>query len=458
MSTSLIGIIVLVLLLIMLFAGIKIGITLAVVGMVGVTLTSSFGIAVSLLGTTAFNAIKDYVFAVVPLFVLMGLFSSIAGAGEDLYNAANMLLKKVRGGMAMATVVANAIFAALTGASIASAAVFTKISLPEMTRLGYDKKFASGTIASSSVLGMLIPPSALMIIYGTITGESIGKLFIAGILPGILLSILYIISISVVVRLKPQYIGQSSNPGKTASTVSAVEVTDSGKTEPAWKTILKPWPVALLIVLVLGGIWGGFFTPTEAGGIGAFGAMLLSILKGKFTWNKLWRALGDAGKTTGSILFLFIAAQVFSRMLAITGVISNVTSWIVSLGFAPLTIVAVFCILQIFMGCVLDSASIVLLTTPIMVPVIRQLGFDVIWYGIVAIVAAEIGLISPPFGISVFTVKSSLSETTIGSQIAVEDIFKGSYSYLIMMILCLALIVIFPIIVTYLPSLMLSAR
>ena len=455
MSTSLIGIIVLVLLLIMLFAGIKIGITLAVVGIVGVTLTSNFGIAVSLLGTTAFNAIKDYVFAVVPLFVLMGLFSSIAGAGEDLYNAANMLLKKVKGGMAMATVIANAIFAALTGASIASAAVFTKISLPEMTRLGYDKKFASGTIASSSVLGMLIPPSALMIIYGTITGESIGKLFIAGILPGILLSILYIISITVVVRLRPQYIGQSSDPGATASTG---EVSGSGDTDTSWKMILKPWPVALLIILVLGGIWGGFFTPTEAGGIGAFGAMLLSILKGRFTWKKLWRALGDAGKTTGSILFLFIAAQVFSRMLAITGVISNVTSWIVSLGFAPLSIVAVFCILQIFMGCVLDSSSIVLLTTPIMVPVIRQLGFDVIWYGIVAIVAAEIGLISPPFGISVFTVKSSLSETKIGSLIAVEDIFKGSYSYLIMMVLCLALIVIFPIIVTYLPSLMLEAR
>jgi C4-dicarboxylate transporter DctM subunit len=454
MSTSVIGIIVLVLLLIMLFAGIKIGITLAVVGIVGVTLTSSFRIAVSLLGTTAFNAIKDYVFAVVPLFVLMGLFSSIAGAGEDLYNSANMLLKKVKGGMAMATVIANAIFAALTGASIASAAVFTKISLPEMTRLGYDKRFASGTIASSSVLGMLIPPSALMIIYGTITGESIGKLFIAGILPGILLSILYIISIGVVVRLKPHYIGQSSNPGNTASTV---EVTESGQTETSWKTILKPWPVALLIILVLGGIWGGFFTPTEAGGIGAFGAMLLSILKGKFTWEKLWRALGDAGKTTGSILFLFIAAQVFSRMLAITGVISNVTSWIVSLGFAPLSIVVVFCILQIFMGCVLDSASIVLLTTPIMVPVIRQLGFDVIWYGIVLIVAAEIGLISPPFGISVFTVKSSLSETKIGSLITVEDIFKGSYSYLIMMIICLALIVAFPIIVTYLPSLMLAA-
>jgi C4-dicarboxylate transporter DctM subunit len=330
-----------------------------------------------------------------------------------------------------------------------------------MTRLGYDKQFASGTIASSSVLGMLIPPSALMIIYGTITGESIGKLFIAGILPGILLSILYIISISVVVRLKPRYIGQVSKPGKTASTAltaSAAEVTDSGKTEPAWRTILRPWPVALLIVLVLGGIWGGFFTSTEAGGIGAFGAMLLSILKGRFTWKKLWSALGDAGKTTGSILFLFIAAQVFSRMLAITGVISKVTSWIVSLGFAPLSIVAVFCILQIFMGCVLDSSSIVLLTTPIMFPVVRQLGFDVIWYGIVAIVAAGIGLISPPFGISVFTVKSSLSETKIGSQIAVEDIFKGSYSYLIMMVLCLTLIVIFPIIVTYLPSLMMAAR
>lgn len=448
MSVGIVGPIIIILFLVLLFSGIKISISLAIVSLLGIGLTANFNVAVNMLGTTAFNAIKDYVFAVVPLFVLMGLFSNIAGAGEDLYNAAYVILRKIRGGMAMATVVANAIFAALTGSTIASAAVFSKISLPEMTRLGYTKSVASGTIAGTSVLGMLIPPSALMIIYGTITGESIGKLFIAGIMPGILLSLLYLIQIAILAHFKPKNYGVGYEPDRNSETYKVVDV--------SWKTVFKPWPVLLLIILVIGGIWGGFFTPTEAGGIGAFGALLMVIFKGKFTWKGLWAALGSAGKTTGSILFLFITAQMFSRMLAITGIISNVTAWITSLGVSPLIVIAAFCLLQLAMGCVLDSTSILLLTIPLMYPVITQLGYDAIWYGIVAIVASEMGLISPPFGISVFTVKSALTESSVNSKITIGDIFRGSYPYLAMMFVCLVLIVLFPQIVTFLPGLMLN--
>jgi C4-dicarboxylate transporter, DctM subunit len=446
MSLFAVGSIVIVLLMLMLFSGIGIGISLAIVAMVGVTLQLDFPTAINLLGATSFNAIKDYVFAVVPLFVLMGLFASMAGAGEDLYNASNVLLKKVHGGMAMATVVANAIFAALTGATIASAAVFTKVSLPEMMRRGYDKKAAAGVIAGSSVLGMLIPPSNLMIIYGMLTGESIGKLFIAGILPGILLSVLYLIIIKVVAHYRPKSMGVGFD----------LEKIDLQETESSWKSFLKLVPLVFLIILVLGGIWGGFFTPTEAGGIGAFGTLILAISKGKFTWMKLWKALGDAAKTTGSILWLFIAAQMFSRMLAITGIISSITGWIVSFDLSPIMVVCLFCILQIIMGCILDSTSILLLTVPLMVPVTKMMGFDPIWYGLIAIFTAEIGLITPPFGISVFTVKASISQANIASTISVNDIFEGCYPYILMMCIGLVLLMIFPIIVTLLPSLMLG--
>ena len=447
MSLEIVALIVIGLFLVMLFSGIKIGITLAAVSIIGIALTTNFNIAINMLGTTTFNAIKDYVFAVIPLFVLMGLFASIADMGADLYNAAHALLKKVRGGMAMATVVANAIFAALTGSSIASAAVFSKISLPEMMRFGYDKKVASGTIAGTSVLGMLIPPSALMIIYGTITGESIGKMFIAGILPGLLLSALFIVQIVVLSGSKPKKYGVGFAPEK--NTADGVEVDSS------WKTILKPWPALLLILLVIGGIWGGLFTPTEAGGIGAIGALLLVIFKKKFTWAKLWSAFSDAGKTTGSILFLFIAAQMFSRMLAMTGIISSLTQGVMSLGLAPVVIVSLFCVLQLLMGCILDSTSILLLTIPLFMPVISQIGYDPIWYGVVSIITIEMGLITPPFGISVFTVKSALTKSDVCGQITTTEIFSGSFPYLISMVLCIILLVVFPEIVTFLPKLML---
>lgn len=441
MGATTIGLICLLLLLILLFTGTGIGISLISISLLGVTLTTGdLSTAVKLLGTTSYNALRDYAFGVIPLFVLMGLFASESKSGAELYDAANLLLKRVRGGVAMATVASNAVFAAITGASIASAAVFSKISYPEMTRLGYDKKFSVGTIAGSSVLGMLIPPSILMIVYGSVAKVSIGKLFFGGIVPGLILSFMYCAMISVYAHIKPEMMGIRPI-GENAK-----------ESEPAWKILTRPLVFIILILVIFGGMWLGYFTPTEAGGVGCFITLLLIIFKGNFTWRGFWDALLETGMTSGSILFLLISAQMFARMLAISGVVSQVGKAVVSMNVAPIIIILVLCGMQIALGCILDSTSIILLTTPIAVPVITLLGYDPLWYGIVMIIAVEMGLITPPFGISVFTVHSSLEG--MKEPISLGAIFQGSVPFLIMMFFLMLLVVFIPSLATWLPNAM----
>lgn len=440
----LIGVVCLALLLVLLFSGTSIGISLISISLLGVFLTTGdFSVAIKLLGTTSYNAIRSYAFAVIPLFVLMGLFASESGSGKELYDAANLIFRKVRGGVAMATVAANAVFAAITGASIASAAVFTKISYPEMTRFGYDKKFSVGTIAGSSVLGMLIPPSILMIVYGGVAQVSIGKLFFGGVVPGLILATMYCIMIYVYGRVKPEIVGWSEDAEKVTFEDSALTI------------MTRPLIFCILIVIIFGGMWTGYFTPTEAGGVGAFITLLLMIYKKKFTWEVFWDCLLETGKTSGAILFLLISAQMFSRMLSLSGVVGKLGNAIVSLDVAPIVIVWALCILQIALGCILDSTSIILLTTPIAVPIITQIGMDPLWYGIVMIVAVEMGLITPPFGISVFTVNASLRAMKLDHTApTVGAIFMGSLPFLIMMVVLLILIVHIPQLILWLPSTM----
>lgn len=441
MSPVTIGLISLILLLAMVLMGCHIGTSLMVMSVVGIYLsTGSLGVAINILGTTAFSAIRDYAFGVIPLFVLMGLLANLSGASSDLFNAADAMLRKVKGGLAIATVFANAIFAAITGVSIASAAVFTKIALPPMKRLGYDKKFAVGTIAGSSVLGMLIPPSLLMIVYGMLAEVSIGKLFVAGVLPGIMMALIYIIGISVMVKVKPALIQQPREEGAEDSYAELSRL----------KAIIKPWPMVLLIVVTLGGIWGGFFTPIEAGGVGAFGALILVICKRKFTLKAMWDTLLETGITTGSVLFLLISAQMYSRMLAMTGVVSMVGKAVTELPLPHMAIIVIFILVWIALGCILDSTSILLLTIPLMVPIVRSFDMDLVWFGIVGIVAIETGLLTPPFGMSVYTIKSSMKASEGGDEMTLVDIFAGSMPFLLMMFLCIALILVFPGIVTLL--------
>lgn len=443
MSTLAVGLITLALLLTCVLLGWHIGVSLTIMSVVGIYLSiGDFNIAINILATTAYTAIKDYLFGIIPLFMLMGMLANLADASTDLYNAANVLLRKVRGGLAIATIAANAVFAAITGVTVASAAIFTKIAMPEMARLGYDKKFAAGTVAGSSVLGMLIPPSILMIVYGGLAEVSIGKLFVAGVLPGLTLAAVYIVGVIIMSYVWPHYMP-----------LAKLNEEDEMSRKERLKLILKPWPAVILIIVTLGGIWFGFFTPTEAGGIGAFGALILAASKRRLSAKNLWKTLLDTGVSSGSIFFVLIAAQMYARMLAMSGIVTSLAELIAGLVFPPIVILIIFMVVFLIMGCILDSTSILLLCMPLMVPVVSKLGMDLIWFGIITILGIEAGLLTPPFGLSIFTIKSALPDD-LNAELQIEDLFRGSFPFFIMMLIALAILIAFPTITTYLPSLM----
>ncbi len=437
MDPMIIAVLCVVLVFFLILFGAQIGVALAAVSVIGIwAITGKFIIAINLLQTTCYSAVMDYVFAVVPLFILMGLFSTMSGATEELFVSAQLLLGRIRGGLGIATVLANAVFAAITGVSIASAAVFTKIALPQMKRHHYDPKFSLGIVATSAILGMLIPPSMLMIVYGVLTEQSIGRLFVSGIIPGLIVTLVLSIGIYIRVRINPA-IGGKITEKKRMGLNELIRIAAT------------PWAVLLLISTVLGGIWGGIFTPTEAGAVGAAGAFLLVIFKRKYSNRLLWQVLLDTGKTTASIFLLLICAQMFSRMLTISGLTQKISLWASQLPVPPIFVIFGFIIVFIVLGCIIDSTSILLLTIPIMHPVIVKLGFDPIWFAIVAIFSIEIGLITPPFGMVIFSMKSAVEE-----EIEIAEIFAGSFPFLILLFISLIIIVAFPPITIWLPSLM----
>jgi tripartite ATP-independent transporter DctM subunit len=364
----------------------------------------------------------------------MGILASLSGATRDLFSTAQVMFGRVRGGIGIATIIANAIFAAITGVSVASAAIFSKIAIPEMERLNYDRKFSYGIVAGSAILGMLIPPSILMIVYAVLTEQSIGRLFAAGIGPGLLVTGILSTGVWIMVRLSPR-LGGHLDKRVPLDLRAALQIA------------LRPWGVVLLICLVLGGMYAGFFTPTEAGGVGAAGAMLLAIISKKFNWRAFVEVLKEAGRTTASIFLLLIAAQMYSRMLTISGLATKLTAWAAELSVSPLMVVVMFIAVFLLLGMIIDSVSILLLTTPIMFPIIIKLGYDPIWFAMVSIVAIEIGMLTPPFGIVGFSMKAAL-----GDNVKVEDIFAGSMPFMIMLLFALAVVVAYPPISTWFPS------
>ncbi len=424
-------------LLALVLAGIHIVTALGVVSFVGIAmLMGGLDPALNLLSNTAYESIRDYVFAVIPLFVLMGELVARSGAAGDLYQMVNRALGRMPGRLAIATVGGNTVFGAVTGVSIASAATFSRIAYPAMVSHGYDKSISLGSIAGSAALGMLIPPSVLMIVWGVLTELSVGKLFIAGILPGLLLTVFYGVFLLVYAIRRPDLFGGQREFSVAPPPLTRDQITGS-------------IGVGILIVLVLGGIWFGFFTPTEAAGIGALLALGLALFKG-MTWRQIADAVWQTGRTSAPILFLLIMAQLYSRLLAFGGIVDSIQDTLLGLGLGPFGVLAVMFLIWFILGMFIDSVSTILLTVPIFHPIAVALGIDPIAFAIVGILAIEAGLVTPPFGISVFTVKSTINDPDI----SLGAIFKAAIPYWIMLLILAVLIVLFPGIATLLPGMM----
>jgi C4-dicarboxylate transporter, DctM subunit len=437
MDPIIVSIVAVVILISCIFLGIHIGTALITVSVGALYLiTEGWRIPLGMLSISAYRGIMEYIFGTAPLFIVMGLLANQSGASHDLYDAAAVVLRRIRGGIAIATVAANAIFASITGVSVSSAAVFSKIAVPQMRRLGYNHRFSLGTVAGSSVLGMLIPPSMLLIIYGLLTEEAIGKLFIAGIIPGLLMSLIFSAGIFLMVLVKPDLAGQVLVKTKTSRLENL-------------KTLVRPWPILVVVFMVLGGIYLGFVTPTEAAAVGAAGALLVTIYKRKFEVKAFWEILLETGNMGAAIGFLMISAIFFSKMLSFSGFTSEATKLVLSLDLHPLVVVWAFILILTVLGSFLDSTSIMLISIPMIAPIMKAMGFDMIWFGIVSVVAVELGLITPPFGMVVFAVKAAL-----GDEAEVEDIFIGAFPFFIMMVITLALLVHIPFLSTFLPNMM----
>lgn len=419
----------------LIWIGLHVPIALALVSFVGLwVLRDNPVIAARTLALATRESISSYLFGVVPLFVLMGLVVSRADIGRDTFDVANRALGRLKGGLGMATVGANAVFAAITGISIASAAVFAKVAVPEMVRIGHTPRFATGVVAGSSILGMMIPPSLLLILYGILAEQSVGRLFIAGIGPGVVLSIAFCLGIAVMVRLFPGFTGTAiAPPAETLPQGSLL-----------WDASSKLAPIAVLIALVLGGIYGGVFTPTEAGAVGAFGAILIALAKRRMGPRTLWQVTLETGHITAAICFLIIAATMYSRFLALSGLPAFLTQWSVAQGFGVYGFLALYCLLLILLGTVLDASSIMLIVLPLVLPIAAALQIDLIWFGIITVLAVEIGLLTPPLGLSVYVIKGALDDPNIG----LGDIFAGAAPFALIMLAVLALIVAFPAIAT----------
>lgn len=406
--------------------GVHIALALGATAMIGTYFI--FGdtyLAASQVGGAAYELIRDHVFMTIPLFVLMGDFLSKSGAAADLYTLINKGLRGVPGRLGVATVTGNAAFAAVTGTSIASAAAFTRIAWPEMKAAGYKHSFALGSIAGSACLGMLIPPSVLLIVWGIITEDSIGKLFVAGVLPGIVLAAFFAAYNMITAKLNPSIAPEPDTLG---------DVTPLTRGQ-----VYSGAAIIGLIMLVLGGIWGGFFTATEAAGVGALAGMFIAIAKG-LRFKELVECIIDAGKTSAPIMILLITAGMYSRFLSLADIDSLIIGAMSSAGLDGAMGLIVMVIIWLLLGMLLDSISIILLTVPLFMTL--SSGMDPYAFAIFGILAIEAGLLTPPFGLIVYTVKGVLSGT--GHDVPLNQIFSGSIPYWIMMLIVMILVVIFP--------------
>jgi tripartite ATP-independent transporter DctM subunit len=418
-------------LMILLATGTPVGVSLGVVGTIGFGIIMSPKGALGLLGTLPFGSLSVFSFATIPLFICMGTFISIAGISDDVYKMAHTWLGKFKGGIVMATICANAAFGAACGSTFASAAIFSRMAIPQMVKMGVDKKLAAATVAASATIAAMIPPSITLILYAIITGVPIGKALLAGFIPGILSAFVFMSMI---------YLRVLKNPSISSKIANFT-----------WKQRIKSlhgvWGIIVLFVLVMGGIYTGFVTPTEAGGIGAFGALIISLLLRKMNFVKFVSALKDAAKITSQVFIIILGGLIFSRFLAVSGVANLIVDWVISFGANKYIILVALILIYIMMGCMLDAPSMMVITLPIVFPLIQSLGFDGIWFGIIVTKVVEIGLITPPLGLNVYIVKGASPVP-----LKLEEIFRGVSWFIFADLITLTLLIIFPDIALVLPN------
>jgi len=418
----------------LIYMGVYIPIALGVVSFVTIwILRDSFELPLALLKIAVGDSVTEYSFATIPLFTFMGLIVSKAGMGEDVYRVMNTLFHKILGGVGMATVGANALFAAVTGSSIASASVFTRVAVPEMMKLNYNKRFAVGVVAGSSVLGMIIPPSAMLIVYAIVAEVSVGHMFLAGVIPGIILAIAYIVAIWGMSKLRPSFVVDEG-----VGQIAESELLDAGQ------IVLLCLPLLILVGMVLGGIYTGWLTPVEAGAVGAALGLIYALFRRKIDLRGFWTALLETGHITAAILFLITAASIYSRMLGIAGVPNALGDFLETyeLGFTAVMIMLV--VLMLFLGTLLDTASIILIIVPLFLPIVEPLGISLVWFGIIVVIGAEIGLLTPPLGISCFVIKSTINDP----RVSLKDVFMGAAPFAFVMLIVLFILIRFPILST----------
>ena len=428
------GLIVAITLLGMLGTGVHIGVALGLCGVLGMYLAIGADAALAQLATIPFSTTNSFTLAVIPLFILMGSLATQAGLTRDLYRAAYNWLGRLPGGLAMATTLASAAFGAASGSTVVNAAVFTKIALPEMTRFGYDKRLSAGCIAASGTLASLIPPSILMVIYAILTEQSIAYLLLAGLVPGLLSAVMYMAGIYAIAKYRPDMAPRST------------ELISWGQ---RFQSLSGVWGIAVLFLLVIGGIYAGFFVPTYAGAVGAFGAFLIVLGKRRLDRATTLDTLKDAGVTTSVIFIIVIGGIIFARYLTYTGLITDITDALLALELNKYAYLAAFALIYLFLGMLIDPIAIMVITLPVMFPILTGAGFDPIWLGVISIKLAEMSLMTPPVGLNVYVVRSASP-----IPLKLEEVFAGVMPFLAIDVVTLILLIFIPEITLFLPQLM----
>src|SRR6201991_4427853 len=422
MSTDAVAVIGFATLFILMLARVPVGMAMALVGVGGFSYLVNGDAALKIIGHTSMRTVTDYTFGVIPMFLLMGAFVTNSGMSEELFRAANKFLGHRRGGLGIATIAACGGFAAISGSSVARAATFSTVAYPEMRRYGYPQSFATGVIAAGGTLGAILPPSTVLAVYGIITEQDIGKLFVAGVLPGLLAASMYICTVVLIGLVNPKFLPRAPRHTWSERVSSVRDV----------------WATMLLFLFVIGGLYGGLFTPTEAGGMGAGGAFLIGVLRGKLDRTEIRRSLLQATRTAAAVFTVLIGALLFGYFLTVTQTPQKVTEFLTGLGIGRYGVLALIMLMYLVLGCLMDALAMVILTVPIIFPVIVHLGFDPIWFGIIIVMTVELGMICPPVGINVFVINS------IAKDVKLTTIYGGVMPFIVTDIIRMILLIIFP--------------